>query len=171
MLLRTLGVINKDKIRTRKVEPISKGLAFKISQGCLAVFLFILLVSGFCWAGEIDLNIIAYIESRNNPFAINFRTQCYGKYQVSQVCLTEYNQFNKTAYILTDMFNESLCERVALWYLNKRIPQMLRYFNKPTTTDNILWAYNAGIKRVVDNYMPNQTRNYIIKYKKLMESK
>lgn len=129
------------------------------------------LVSGFCWAGEIDLNIIAYIESRNNPFAINFRTQCYGKYQVSQVCLTEYNQFNKTAYILTDMFNESLCERVALWYLNKRIPQMLRYFNKLTTTDNILWAYNAGIKRVVDNYMPNQTRNYIIKYKKLMESK
>jgi soluble lytic murein transglycosylase-like protein len=121
-----------------------------------------------CSADIIDLDRIKQIESSNNPLAYNKTTKATGLYQITEICLLEYNNYNKTDYILSDMYNPILCHKVAEWYLNKRIPQMLRYYNKPITLENCLVAYNAGISYVVYNKpLPEETVNYIRKYKQI----
>ena len=61
---------------------------------------------------------------------------------------------------------------IAHWYMNTRIPQMLRYYGMPDTVDNHLIAYNFGIGNLIryttkDIKLPKETRNYIRKYHKL----
>jgi len=41
---------------------------------------------------------------------------------------------------------------------------MLRYYGISVTVKNVLWAYNAGIGRVVDGIMPETTKQYIRRY-------
>jgi len=115
---------------------------------------------------NINLEIIKQIESSGNPNAISFRGAKYGRgaYQISEICLKEYNQFNNTNYQPEDLFNYELNKKIAKWYLNIRIPQMLRHFEIKDTIENRLWVYNAGIGRVVQNIMPKETKEYIVKY-------
>lgn len=114
---------------------------------------------------EIDLKIIAKIESSNNPNAYNSKTQAIGLYQITPICLADYNQFHDIKFTLKEMFNPTKCHMVAYWYLNIRIPKMLKHYNKPITIKNILICYNVGIKYSVKNLtLPNETNNYIKKY-------
>ena len=125
------------------------------------------------WASaeEVDLAIIATIESSNNPMAISFSGAKYGRglCQISEICLKEYNrlaiahQWNKVA--IDELFTPKTNLIIANWYMNKRIPYMLRYYGVEDTVDNRLWAYNAGIGRVVNGVMPEETEDYIEKYK------
>jgi soluble lytic murein transglycosylase-like protein len=134
----------------------------------IAIMLFfLLLLSSLAHCEEIDLNIIAQIESSNNPLAINRRTQCYGLYQISQVCLTEYNQFHKADYTKIDLLNPDVNFQIAKWYIEKRIPQMLKYYRKPITVENLILAYNAGIRWVLKGKVPKETQKYIKKYRRL----
>lgn len=121
-------------------------------------------------AEEINLSIIATIESNNNPNAYNKTSKAVGMYQITPICLKDYNQLNKNQFQLSEMFEPNKAKIVANWYLNKRIPQLLRHYRIIDTIDNRLWAYNAGIGRVVKNIKPLETRNYIIKYHKLERS-
>jgi soluble lytic murein transglycosylase-like protein len=115
---------------------------------------------------KIDLNKIKQIESSGNPLAYNPTSQARGLYQITPICLKEYNNFHTKKYSTQDLFNPTINEKIAKWYLTKRIPQMLRYYNKPITTSNILISYNAGINYVVKGLsLPTETRNYIQKYK------
>ena len=41
---------------------------------------------------------------------------------------------------------------------------MLKHYKKEVNIDNILWAYNAGIGKVIKEIKPEETKNYIIKY-------
>ena len=119
-------------------------------------------------AEEIDLDIIAYIESSDNALAYNKTTQATGLYQITPICLADYNQYHKQKYKLSDMYKPDIAYIVASWYMNIRIPQMLRYYNKPIIIDNILTSYNVGISYVVKNkQLPMETINYIKKYKGL----
>jgi soluble lytic murein transglycosylase-like protein len=116
---------------------------------------------------EIDMNIIAQIESSGNPNAVSFRGAKYGRgiYQVSEICLKEYNSFNRTDIKPDKLFNPETCYMVAYWYLHKRIPQMLRHYQKPVTLDNILISYNAGISYVVNNKpLKRETTQYLTRY-------
>lgn len=113
----------------------------------------------------IDLNIIAKIESSNNPFAYNIRSKAIGLYQITPICLKEYNNFHKKKYVSLHLFNPFINKKIAKWYLEKRIPQMLRYFKKPVTDRNILISYNAGIKYVTQKLgLPKETKKYLQKY-------
>ena len=125
---------------------------------------------------EVNLDIIAKIESSNNPLAYNEKTQATGLYQITPVCLAEFKKFcdwgfskwQFKQFTMESMFDEYHNWIVAKWYLLDRIPQMLRHFNKPVTLENILICYNAGINYVVKELpLPRETHNYIKKYKRL----
>lgn len=133
----------------------------------LIIFLIFILLPIKVFA--IDLNIIAKIESNNNPFAYNVRTQATGLYQITPICLKDYNNFHKKKYLKIHLFNPFINKKIAIWYFKKRIPQMLRYFKKSVTDDNILISYNAGIKYVAKNLgLPEETKKYLQKYKQLI---
>jgi hypothetical protein len=119
------------------------------------------------FAQEVDLSIIAQIESSNNPLAYNKRTQATGLYQITPICLKDYNSYHKgMEYALNEMFEPSKGYSVALWYLETRIPQLLKHYGKPDTLETRLISYNCGIG-CIDKPLPVETKNYIIKYHKL----
>ncbi len=114
----------------------------------------------------IKLDIIRQIESSGNPLAFNARSQARGMYQITPICLRDYNNYYASPYTPAALFNPAVNEIIARWYLLVRIPQLLRHYSQPVTIDNILIGYNAGIGRV-GRELPQETENYIAKYKKL----
>ena len=126
-------------------------------------------------AAEIDLSIIATIESSNNPLAYNEDSGARGLYQITEICLKDYNQYakrpaNAPILRLEALFSPEINKKVAQWYLNKRIPQLLSFYHIEDTIDTRLFAYNAGIGRVIKGIMPRETRNYILKYQRLAKN-
>lgn len=117
---------------------------------------------------KVDMHAIMRIESHGDVHAFNQQSGARGLYQVTPIVVEEWNAFHPNQEFKNeDMFNASICEFVAKWYLNKRIPQMLRYFKKPVSVRNILISYNAGINYVVkDKQLPKETVDYIKKYNK-----
>lgn len=133
---------------------------------CPAVgfFILVLAITATPSYSQIDLVVIARIESNNNPQATNIKENAHGAYQIRPIVLKEYNSFNNSNLTLKDLHTDK-GRLVADWYLNKRIPQMLRHFNKPVTDRNIIISYNAGISYVVkDKPLPTITRAYIRRY-------
>lgn len=118
---------------------------------------------------EVDMNRIYAIESSNNPRAHNKRTNARGLGQITPIVVDEWNNFNPDTPITTDsLWNAGLNQQVASWYMNDRIPKMLRAYGIPDTIDNRLAAYNAGIGIVKANRgLPSETQNYIRKYKEM----
>jgi len=138
------------------------------------IFLFMLLLlrmlsfSATSSAG-VDLNKIMIIESSGNPLAYNVTSGAIGLFQITPICLKEWNNYHKTQqYKSKDLYSAEINTKIAKWYLNKRIPQMLKYFKKEVSLENILISYNAGINYVVTGKkLPKETRKYIIKYKSM----
>ena len=96
-------------------------------------------------AETIDLNKIALIESGYDHMAYNKSSGATGKYQITPICLKDYNQYHKIKYTMTDMYNPVFNKNVASWYINKRIPQLLRHYGHELNLENTLIAYNCGI--------------------------
>ena len=125
----------------------------------------------------IILSIIAQIESNNNPTAYNPKTQAVGLYQITPICLKEYNSYHKTKYTKKDLFNPKINKKIAFWYLNKRIPQMLKYYGYKITVENILICYNWGIGNFIKwkqgriKKLPKETRDYLRKYFELLKKR
>lgn len=115
----------------------------------------------------VDMSIIATIESNNNPKAYNKSSGTVGMYQITPIVVKDFNKWLGASFTIDDMYNSSAAKIVASWYLEVEIPRLLRYFHKETTTDNILWCYNAGIGNLVKGRKPAETRNYIKKYHKI----
>ncbi|MDD5730216.1 MAG: lytic transglycosylase domain-containing protein [Candidatus Omnitrophica bacterium] len=123
---------------------------------------------------SVDLEIIKIIESDGNPLAFNSGTKCYGLYQISEICLKDYNQMNTTAYLPKDLFNPRTNEKIAGWYF-KRIEKMLHFYNIPVSTTTLIASYNWGIGNVIKWHragakfqeLPKATKKYIQTYQKL----
>lgn len=138
----------------------------------LIFLLIFLLVSSNLFASTVDLSVVSKIESSNNPKAYNKNSQAIGLFQITPICLKEYNVFHpQKTFNKQDLFNPKINTIIAKWYLNKRIPQMLSYYKKPVTIENILICYNAGISFTKSYKLPKETQNYIKKYKKLVKEK
>ncbi len=134
--------------------------------GVILMLILIMCISLQCAkAEEINLDIIALIESSGNPLAYNTKSGACGVYQITEICFKEYNNYHRNSPILhkTALFNPEINRRIAEWYLTIRIPQMLRYYKKPVTLTTCLIAYSAGIRAVVKGYIPKETQNYILK--------
>ena len=139
-------------------------------MGFLVIIFFILaLVLGVMALAhaEVNLDIIGQIESNNKALAYNPDSQARGMFQITPICLKDYNQQTRQNLPLEALFSPSTCRSVAKWYFVARIPQLLRIKGIPVTLDNVLWAYNSGIRNVVRGIKPLETRKYIIKYHKL----
>lgn len=113
---------------------------------------------------RVDMGIIADIESSGHPDAYNRHSGAVGLCQITAVVLKEYNIKHKTGHTMKELYTAGFNMAVADWYMNVRIPQMLRAYNIEDTTRNRLWAYNAGIGNVVKHRMPEETKSYIVKY-------
>ena len=114
----------------------------------------------------VNMEIIKAIESSGDPAAFNTRSGARGLYQITDICRREYNNYHKAERIMPgDLFSPVVNERIARWYLNERIPQMLRYYGRAVTVENVLIAYNAGIAYVVEGReLPRETADYLRKY-------
>ena len=123
--------------------------------------------SGYAGDFEIDLSRIMAIESSGIASAYNAKSGASGLYQITPICLKDFNQYHKDGYVMADMFDPQKSARVAHWYMNTRIPKLLKAYGVPDGVEARLWAYNAGIRLVIGKIMPSETRSYIGKYYKM----
>jgi hypothetical protein len=122
----------------------------------------------------IDLQAIKTIESGGDPYAVNVETGCYGLYQISEICLKDYNQLHSSHYIIKDLFRPEINEMIASWYFG-RIREMLASYEIPINLTTVIASYNWGIGRVAVwankgmrfEELPAETRHYIKKYRTL----
>lgn len=65
------------------------------------------------------LALIAWLESRNEPFAINPNdpTPACGPYQMREIAVQEVNRIHGTSYVLADCFDDRKNKRLAMAYL------------------------------------------------------
>ncbi|MFA6130320.1 MAG: lytic transglycosylase domain-containing protein [Candidatus Omnitrophota bacterium] len=141
----------------------------------LGTFLGVFLYTPFVYSEvPINLQAIKIIESGGNFLAFNSRTECYGLYQISKVCLRDFNELNQASYTVEDLFKPSINEKVASWYFG-RIRYMLNFYRIPVSIETLIASYNWGITNVVRWYgqgadiqqLPEETRSYIQKYGEL----
>lgn len=66
-----------------------------------------------------------------------------------------------------DLYDIKINKKIAIWYIEKRIPQLLKSKNLKITTENILISYQAGVERIVDNQITAKTRRYVEDYNRL----
>jgi hypothetical protein len=129
----------------------------------IAIFWLIFGQSAFA---SINMETIKHIESSGNSKAWNRKADARGLYQITPICLKEYNNFHSLKYNKEQLWNSEINTRIADWYLNVRIPQLLKHFHKEVNIRNIIICYNAGIIAVLKGYCPNETKRYIEKYNK-----
>lgn len=115
---------------------------------------------------DVDMNKIYKIESSNNPKAYNSKTKATGLGQITPIVVKDWNNMNpKNKYNLLQMKKPDLNKKVSSWYMNKRIPQLLKSFKLEDNTKNRLIAYNAGIDYIKKNKpLKQETIDYIKKY-------
>ena len=145
-----------------------------IVQVILLVAFACLVICGVCRADEIDdiLPFVARVESLNNPYAFNKRTQAYGLYQITPIVFKEYKLNNKNEIIITDLkdlFCPVVNRIIATWYL-RRLKE--HYLKEDYTIERMLAAYNGGITRLRKNgydinKMPRESQRYVKKVMRL----
>ena len=114
----------------------------------------------------ININAIVQIESSGNPTAYNGREIAIGLMQIRPCVVQEWNKAHPNdKHTIEDMFIPRLNIKVGTWYITRRIPQMIVAYRKDITIENIIIAWNAGIKYVKDGIAPpRKTKQYIKKY-------
>ena len=156
------------------------------------ILIVLFLLGGLVYGEEIDINRIIKIESNGDPNAFNKKSGATGLMQITPICLMEWNNkigmfgtgyrnnHAKTLgqlvivydnhYNIGDMYNGGKNIRVGSWYINERIPQMLKAYGIEDSVEARLACYNWGIGNYRkylkgEKKMPKETRDYIRKYK------
>lgn len=136
---------------------------FVLMGSIVLCFLLVLGCSTKAHASEdVYLSYIRRIESSDCRNMIGDGGKAIGCYQLHAGVVLDYNKANGTKYTHAQMLDPNISMNVANWYLNKRIPQMLRHYKKPDTLENRLTAYNMGIGSVVKGKVATK---YINKYR------
>jgi len=115
-----------------------------------------------------NLERIKQIESSGDPKAFNAKSGCRGLYQVSEICLKDYNLHHDTRYGIEDLFDPQINETIARHYLISELPRLLTAWGVPPVEPLILVAYNYGplnCKKWFET-LPVETQNYLRKYYK-----
>jgi hypothetical protein len=131
--------------------------------GVVAIILGMCLIAH---GSEIDLSRIATLESSGNPLAWNKSEDSRGLYGIRVGgALADYNIYHRQRITPEELFDQTKNRQVAEWYLNVRIPQLLKHYRKPDTVRNRLIAYNAGISYVVSGKpIPAKCKTYVSRY-------
>lgn len=134
--------------------------------------------------------IIIQIESGGNPNAVS-EDGCIGILQISPAVLEEFNDIkpdfwwtkciNSKCYefIEKDLYNPFINRHIGIWYLERIWSHYLPHYKIPQTIENLLIGYNFGVGNLNKwykqgakwNELPKETRNYILRYKKLAGEK
>lgn len=117
-------------------------------------------------SNDIDMNKIYQIESSGNKNVVNNKSGAKGLGQITPIVLKEWNNLNKKQYSDKDLTDAATNMKISDWYMNKRIPQLLKSKKLPDNVKNRLVAYNAGISHVGKSILPKKTYDYIQKYNK-----
>ncbi len=162
--------IDRVKIRRWKIIAIIGWLLFFLMAGLRIA------------KAEVNMDIIAQIESNNNPKAVSSEG-AIGTYQITYVVLQEYNTMMDVRYTSRDLFNPEINKEIAYWYMKVRIPQMLRHFKIYPSIKKLdlylIACYNWGIGNVYGwhksgadfNKLPKETRRYYESYVKAKSNK
>lgn len=112
----------------------------------------------------VDPEIIAIIESSNNPKAFNAKSNAYGLMQITPICLKHFNQVHGTNHSLNELFDENFNKQVGIWYLD--------WLSKRCDSDReVLISYNWGYSNRKSKTLPNETKNYLLKYEELKKKR
>lgn len=141
----------------------------KAASLLLGISLYICSIQGFAeTVPQVSLIVIQQIESSGRPDAVGDSGRALGLFQLHKCVIQDYNQAHKSNFHHRDALKPEIAKRLADWYLNKRIPALLKYFKVQDSVTNRLIAYNAGITTLVDKRsLPKVTKQYIVKYKQL----
>ena|SRR3990167_8878322 len=113
---------------------------------------------------EINLEAIKMIESNGNPKAYNKISHARGLFQITPICLADWNQYHKNEqYTIDDLWSPQVNEKIARWYITIRIPQLLKHYNQELTIENIITAWNWGIAHVGKPPCP-EVKDFLVKY-------
>lgn len=168
--MRRMGLFNNNDYIEDKPPNGFKPPWLAILLGTCLV-LFVIFGHGCAYGADeitaINIAIIAQIESSNNPNAYNNKSGTIGLCQITKPVLADFNKAFKRHYDINDLYIEQVNIMIAEWYLNTKIPQYLKHYGIEDSIRNRLWAYNAGIGKVKKGIMPQETKDYIIKYEDL----
>jgi len=151
-------------------ERDEKSITWYLIGFALMTVLFAMAVIPSCARAEqINMEAIKQIESSGNPRAWNKKEDGRGLYQVGPAVLKEWNDSHPAQqYKSDDLWDAITNKKLAFWYMNIRIPQMLRAYGIKDTKENRIIAYNAGIRYLTQKKpIPQTTRKYLAKYAKL----
>lgn len=132
----------------------------------------ITLVMVKCASADINMDIIAEIESSGDYMAYNKYSGARGLYQITPIYLKDFNRCTNSEYQLDDLYEPTVNKLVAYWYINKRLPEILLNWKVGVTDEFVLIAYNWGpgnLRKWIlgKKTIPEETKDYLIKYKRL----
>ncbi len=126
------------------------------------------LIKGYKGLLEIDLHVIAQIESSGNPNAYNPSSKATGLYQITPICLKDFNLNARSGHFsLEEMKDPNKAKIVASWYFFKRLPGLIQHLGYESNEETLLIGYNCGPKCVKRQKLPKQTQDYLKKYRRL----
>lgn len=160
------------------------------------IILLLLLFPIVCGAEEINIQAIIRIESSGNPNAYNKSSGCIGLMQINpkgaladwnnqtyEECSWAVSYDNKDVractkhpiidkYNIGSLYNPIINIKIGTWYINERIPQMLKAYGIEDTVENRLIAYHDGIGNLRkylkgERKLGKNMKAYIKKYKRL----
>jgi len=148
--------------------------------------------------GEVCIPCIIMIESGGNPYVVS-EDSCVGMMGISRAVLQDWNEnkcsknFSKRStnhlgqiiferedvYSFEDLFNPVINIKIGTWYINIRIPEMLKAYKIEDTILTRIASYNWGINNVKKWYrngakysqLPRETKRYYEKYLHLNKSR
>jgi hypothetical protein len=137
-------------------------------------------------AAYIDMDVLIYIESKGDPNAHNELTGARGLCQILEPTWNECIEKMDKDWNYQECWNDPYKnKRVGWYYINRRIPQMLIFYNMPDTIETRLSCYDWGIGKVREHYKeykengitsadekypyPQETKDYIQDYLRLLD--
>lgn len=124
---------------------------------------------------NLDYDHIRKIESNNNNEAVS-ALNAVGSMQITQDGLDDWNKVHpKEQYVFDDLFDKRINHKIGKWLLSVRIPYYLKSYHIPEKITYKLIIYNAGIGNFLKVYnkntktinikeLPEETRDYLVKY-------
>lgn len=95
------------------------------------------------------MNAIGFVETKGNTLAYNEKENAVGIFQIRQVRIDDYNRRTGNNYALTDMFDETLSEKVFLYFASKYKPNELEKIAKAWNGSGPMTEYYW--KRIKEN--------------------
>ena len=146
-------------------------LCFTLVFG-VVVFCLLFAIVARAEGAEIDMSIIAQIESSNNPLAYNRHSGARGKYQLTEIAWQDVQ--NNFPSLRRYPFIYAYKPKVALLFAKAYfvlIDRYIAHFGLKNDLSVKLACYNQGISPTRKGKYSKETVNYIAKYHKLAKAR